>query len=119
MRISLEKQILLMYSGGGADHNVTLISLVSQFLQLDLDALVALRCWTTQSWVNPAERVMSLLNLALQNCALERTKMIDKFEAQMKNIKSINDLQNSADWMEDLKAEFTESMNPVITLVNS
>ena len=45
--------------------------------------------------------------------------MIDKFEAQMKNIKSINDLQNSADWMEDLKAEFTESMNPVITLVNS
>ena len=45
--------------------------------------------------------------------------MIDKFEAKMKNIKSINDLQNSADWMEDLKAEFTESMNPVITLVNS
>ena len=45
--------------------------------------------------------------------------MIDKFEAQMKNIKSINDLQNSADWMEDLKAEFTESMKPVITLVNS
>ena len=45
--------------------------------------------------------------------------MIDKFEAKMKNIKSINDLQNSADWMEDLKAEFTESMKPVITLVNS
>ena len=44
MRISLEKQILLMYSGGGADHNVTLISLVSLFLQLDLDAFVALRC---------------------------------------------------------------------------
>ena len=45
--------------------------------------------------------------------------MIDKFEAKMKNIKSINDLQNSADWMEDLKAEFTESMKPVITLANS
>ena len=45
--------------------------------------------------------------------------MIDKFEAKMKNIQSINDLQNSADWMEDLKAEFTESMKPVITLVNS
>ena len=45
--------------------------------------------------------------------------MADKFEAKMKNIKSINDLQNSADGMEDLKAEFTESMNPVITLANS
>ena len=45
--------------------------------------------------------------------------MADKFEAKMKNIKSINHLQNSAGMMEDLKAAFTESINSVITLVNS
>ena len=122
-RISLDKQILLMYSGGGANHNVTFnstkISLVSLFLQLDLNMLVVLRCCPTQSWVNPAERVMSLLNLALQNCALERTKVADTFEVKMKNIKSINHLQNSAGRMEGLKAVFTESVNLVIKLVNS
>ena len=62
---------------------------------------------------------MSLLNLALQNCALKRTKTVDKFEAKMKNSKGINHLRNSADRREGLKAAFTESMNPVITLVNS
>ena len=40
MRISLEKQILLMYSDGGADHNVTLISIYNLILMrlLHLDA---------------------------------------------------------------------------------
>ena len=121
--ISRDKQILLMYLDGGADHNVnfnsTKISLFSLFLQLDLNMLVALRCCPTQNWVNPAERVISLLNLALQNCALERTKMADTFEAKMKNIKNIYHLWNSADRMKGLKAAFTESMSPVITLVNS
>ena len=79
-----------MYLDGGADHNVnfnsTKISLFSLFLQLDLNMLVALRCCPTQNWVNPTERVISLLNLALENCALDRTKMADTFEAKMKNI---------------------------------
>ena len=89
--ISLDKQILLMYSDGGADHNVTFnskISLISLFSQLDFDMPVALRSCPTQSWVSPAERVMSILCLALQNCALERTKMADTFEAKIKNIKA-------------------------------
>ena len=46
--ISLDKQILLTYSDGGADYNVTFnstrICLISLFLQLDVDMLVALRC---------------------------------------------------------------------------
>ena len=34
--------------------------------------LVAARCTPGQSWYNTAKRIMSLLNIALQNCALER-----------------------------------------------
>lgn len=45
--------------------------------------------------------------------------MADKLETKIKNIKSINHLQNSAGMMEDLKAAFTESINSVLTLVNS
>lgn len=104
--ISPVKQILLMYSDGGGHHNVTYnftkISWISQFLQLDLDMLVELRCFLTQSWVKPSEGVMSLLNVALQNFALERTKMTDKFEVKMKNIKSISHLWNSSYRMEGL-----------------
>lgn len=33
-----------------------------------------------QSYNNPAERCMSLLNIALQNTALQREKMEDQFE---------------------------------------
>ena len=40
-------------------------------LQLDLDMLIALRCCPSKSLVNPVEQAMSLLNLALQNCAIE------------------------------------------------
>ena len=80
--ISLDMQILLIYLDGGADHNSTNTSLISLFLQLELNMLVALRYCLTQNWVKPPERLMSLLNLALQNCALERTKMADTFEAK-------------------------------------
>ena len=37
----------------------------------------------------------------------------------MKNIKSINHLRKFADRIERVKAAFTESMKPVITLLNS
>ena len=49
-----------MYSDGGGHHNVnynfTKIYLISLFLQLDLDMLVELICFLTQSWVNPSEK---------------------------------------------------------------
>lgn len=37
--------------------------------------LIAVRCAPGQSYVNPAERVMSVLNYALRNIATERQKM--------------------------------------------
>ena len=40
-----------------------------------------------QSWVNPAERVMSVLNIAIQNCALEREVKNDEFEKKNEEYK--------------------------------
>lgn len=65
-------KIWLLFSNGSGDLNVTHIStqilLICLLLQFDLEMLIALWCCLSQSWVNPAEQVMSLLNLALQNC---------------------------------------------------
>ena len=77
---SLARQLwsLLLCRDGGGDHNFSKISiqicLRYLFLQLDLDCLIAIRTCPTQSWVNPDERVMYILNYALQHCALEREK---------------------------------------------
>ena len=45
--------------------------------------LIALRCCPAQSWVNPAKRTMSILNIALQNYFLERRKAPDALERKM------------------------------------
>ena len=69
-KVHSTKPTMFLYTDGGGDHNVTnptvKVALMAMFLHLDLDMMVAMRTCPTQSWVNPAERVMSILNLALQ-----------------------------------------------------
>ena len=65
------KPVLIIYSHGGPDHRLTYhsvqLSLISVFFYLDLDMLISARTAPGHSWVNPFERLMSLLNLAYQN----------------------------------------------------
>ena len=120
--IVLDKDILLIYSDGGGDYVTfypTKVSLICLFLQTDVGMLIALRCCPMQSWVNPAERVMSVLNIAIQNCALEREVMNDKFEKKMKTINSMSHLRNASTRMTGLKEAFNKSMQPVINNVNA
>lgn len=49
------------------------LSFLSLFCSIvNLEFLVACRTAPGHSWANPAERIMSLLNLAFQNTALAR-----------------------------------------------
>lgn len=68
--------ILLLYTDGGPDHRLTYvsvqISLICIFLSLDLDFLCAVRTPPHHSWKNPAERIMSILNLGLQSVGVMR-----------------------------------------------
>ncbi len=61
--------ILLLYTDGGPDHRLTYVSvqvsLICIFLALDLDFLCAVRTPPYHSWKNPAERIMSILNMGL------------------------------------------------------
>lgn len=52
----------------------TQISYICLFLQLDLDLLSAVRTPPYHSWKNPVERIMSIINVALQSVGLMRLK---------------------------------------------
>ena len=66
--------VLFLYTDGGPDHRLTYASvklaLIAVFWKLDLDYLCASRTAPNHSFRNPAERVMSILNLGLQSVGL-------------------------------------------------
>ncbi len=76
--------VLHMFTDGGPDHNCKHLSvqtaLLALFLMGGMDTMVVHRTASQQSWTNPAERVMSILNLGLQGCSLARTLMDENFE---------------------------------------
>lgn len=115
------KPILLLITDGGGDHNIThasvQASLLALFIDLDLDFLCAMRTCPTQSWTNLAERVMSILNIALQHCALEREKLSGQLEDIVKKCNNMNKLREEAEENPELKKAFTTSMQSVISLV--
>ncbi len=67
---------MIIYTDGGPDHNnkhtSVRLGLLALFLDMDLDTMVVMRTAPTQSWANPVQRVMSVLNLGLQGVALAK-----------------------------------------------
>lgn len=99
------KPFLLKFTDGGVDQRNTLeavkIANICLFKDLNLDFLVHARCAPGQSFTNPAERVMSILNLGLQNVSLE-TKMCEK---------RIEDVLKSKNSMAEIRAAHESSLN--------
>jgi hypothetical protein len=73
---------VIMYTDGGSDHNCkhtsVRLGLLALFWELDLDTMVVMCTASTQSWGNPVERVLSVLNLGLQGVALARDELEDE-----------------------------------------
>ena len=96
----LPNPILMMYTDGGPDHRTTYgavkLSLIVLFKLLDLDILIAARTAPGHSWANPAERIMSLLNLAYQNIAVHRSEMNSHYEQCLKSCGSMSDIRKKA-----------------------
>ena len=120
--VTLDKKILLLYSDGGPDHRVTYgsvqVALICLFLSLDVNMLVAVRTCPGQSWVNLAERCMSLLNLCLQGVALMRDKAADEFEQKIVKQTTMQEMRSLAGKCVGLKEAFGASIKPVIDLLN-
>lgn len=82
---------------------------------LGLDLLVAARTAPSHSYANMAERCMSLLNLALQNCAFARLSMPDTYERKVKSLSSMKAIRAAANRDSSLRERFLESTEKPIT----
>lgn len=70
--------VLALYTDGGPDHRCNYITviytMVYLFIKHDLDSLILARNAPGHSWRNPAERIMSVLNLGLQAVGVMRAE---------------------------------------------
>lgn len=95
------------YHDGGSDHNLrflrTQLSQVAYFLERNLDLLVLVQTPPHHSWKNPAERVMSNLNLALQGCGMvrQKTETLEKKLQNANNLKQIRALREKHPGIEE------------------
>jgi hypothetical protein len=91
---------VMVFTVGGPDHDISflnvMISWLAYFIIGGCDSLVVGRIAPTHSWTNPVERLMSVLNLALSNCALSRYLMGDEFEKEMKKCNSMTSVRKLA-----------------------
>lgn len=87
------KPMLWKFTDGGVDQRNTLEAVkqanICLFKEFNFDLLIHARCAPGHSYTNPAERVMSILNLGLQNVSLERKPCEKKIEDALKNKNSM------------------------------
>ena len=71
-------KVIMKFSDGGTHHRNNLEAVKCSSIcickELDLDLFIGARCAPGQSWVNHAERVMSILNIGLQNFSIEASQ---------------------------------------------
>ncbi len=120
-KILAAKPILIIVSDGGPHHRITFpsakLALIKLFRALALDMLVAVHTCPYQSWTNLTERVMSTLNLALQNVALARKPMEEDFEQLLKSKTNLKEVRKATEGNPGLGDALMDSMSSPITLL--
>ena len=113
--------ILCLYTDGGPDHRSNFlsvqVSLIALFRLLDLDMLVAARTAPHNSYRNPVERIMSLINIGLQSVGIMRQKMPQDMEDTIQNANSMDEVRKAADQVPELKKHFASCLLPVKQLL--
>ena len=115
------KPLLLLYTDGGPDHNITFIktqlSLIALFFEWDLDFICAVRTPPHHSWKNPVERIMTILNIALNAVGIMRSET-NSFDDKLKSAQSLKDLRKLND-LPGFKQEYLKSLNDVKKLLQA
>ncbi|CAG2243123.1 unnamed protein product [Mytilus edulis] len=116
------KPILIFYSDGGPDHRLTYVSvqmsLICLFLIFDLDMICVARTPPQNSWKNPAERIMSILNLGFQSLGLMREKT-EHYEKQLDSANSLGEIRKLAEKYPTIEEEVLDSVEPVSILLSN
>lgn len=117
------KPILMIYSDGGPDHRLTYhsvkLSLIVLFRNLNLDMLIAGRTAPGHSWANPVERIMSVLNVSIQNTSLARNECDSNTEQILKSANSMAEIRKKSEKVPDLKGQWLDSLNEIITMLQN
>ncbi|PKC15019.1 hypothetical protein RhiirA5_408735 [Rhizophagus irregularis] len=115
--------ILCLYTDGGPDHRCTYgsvqIALISLFLSGNYDMLIAVRTAPHHSWTNLAERIMSILNLGLQNVSIMRNTMSDESEALFDKADTLDEIRNKASKNSNLEKELRDCIKDVQNLLHN
>lgn len=121
---SVDYPVLFLYTDGGPDHRITYLSvkltLIALFRYLDLDYLCACRTAPYHSFRNPAERIMSVLNLGLQSVGLARELVAgEEVEQEVSHCNSMSQVRELATKKPFIKEALIDSMAPVkVTLTD-
>ena len=90
-------KILMLYTDGGPEHRTTFesvkIALIHLFRTTNVELLIALRTAPGQSFINPVERVMSLINISLQNVAIQRPECSEEIEQALKSCSTLETIR--------------------------
>jgi len=109
--------LLLLYTDGGPDHQLTYatvqISLISIFLAL---VLCAVHTPPYHSWKNPAERIMSILNIGLQSVGVMRQKR-QSFEEALKQCNNLMSIHGFGEENPTLEEEVLDAVAPMKALL--
>jgi hypothetical protein len=118
-----DKPVLCLYKDGGPDHHCTYtrvqLSYICLFIALDLDYFVAVRTPPQNSWKNPVERIMSILNLELQSVGLMRIEMNNESERLISKCGTMNEIRKAAEENSTLKENLIRSLQVPINLIRS
>ena len=115
--------ILCLFTDGGGDHQCTFgsvqVALICLFLQGNFDLLIAVRTAPYQSWTNPAERIMSILNFALQGVALVRDNLSNEMETLFSKVDTIEEIRNQAKKHPQLEEELKNCIKIIQQLLEN
>jgi hypothetical protein len=79
--------------------------------------LVAVRIPPSNSWKNPVERLMSVLNLGFQSVGLMRSNLHDDIERKLRSCNSMNQVRNLAEKDLEIVQYVKDSIEPVKILL--
>ena len=84
-----------------------------------LDYLSAVQTAPYNSWANPCERLLSILNLGLQCVSTERTPCSEQMESTLRQCNSMSTIRDAAEKNDSLKTEVAKSLETVISLIEN
>ena len=119
--LNVATPITVSIHDGAADYNMTnggaLLAHLVDYIRSGADMAISMRFCPYQSYNDPAERCMSLLNMGLQGVALARTNVNPTMERFMTRCSSMKDTRSLAKDHPQIVSYVQESMEAPIKMV--